>query len=1115
MLQKCPSDQHTEGNNDESIEFGKSVQSLTNVMDSDFNTGVSQSVGTEEGTAQIENEGMYEKNVEHCANDDYYVVQKDLLHANGIEKNMPEGRSIVDINFMYNEIQRSYNDHIRGVECLFRDWTLVNSRRRGLRTQLFFKCKMCNYETNIWSEPEKSDTLDINTAAAAGTITIGIGYYQLQELHAAMNIPCMSEVTYIKYRDNVVDDFEKTAIENMKLAGEAEKQLALERNETINGIPYITVVADGSWMKRSYGTTYDSLSGVGAIIGFRTKKVLFIGIRNKFCTICNMAEQNSVEPRVHKCYKNFGSNRSSTSMESDAIVEGFKSSLEMHGLIYRSFVGDGDSNVYQSIIDNAPYREHMVTVKKIECSNHLLRNLCRKLKIVAETTQPKTQRKRGIVQLRKIVKDNIVPIREEVKNAAAVRREENHSDVRHKARELQKDILNIPSHVFGEHKQCKERGLMCTENRDETEKNYVPFLKLHGLYQKVENAIMFLSGYSDSLLLNLSTNAVESFNSVICKLIGGKRIDYSKRGSYNARVSGAVVQFNTQQVLTELHGAVCNSVPTVIENLEKQRQIKVARNRESRSTKETKKFKSGTDRYYGPQSQKPDLPDEVLEELRKSQLNKLFDNGKNWKQIECDTRGQSECELWQLLRREMLTASNFGTVCRLRLTTSCAATVKNIIYPPSIDTAAMKYGREKEEIARKELALQINKEIKICGLFIDCKNPWLGASPDGLIDEDGVVEIKCPPSAELLTAEEAIKTLPQLRSIFDKKNPDRMNQNHRFFYQVQGQLNITQREYCIFAIWTPKSIKTVRVSRDIDFWKNEMQPLLTRFYKECMLPEILDSRYNRHMPIRNPKYILEAQENACRKKINRKVNEVNIDNDNDANSKRIKRDVLSTETVNTDSIAILDADQDNDCIIVSCSSKKRDLTDEDMGRCKKFLDEFIAPLSEVTENVLPIDSKLNDGSLDRFLRVVRDTSCFETQSVLYLEYPDMIVGSINKSVQIIGGNCTDHWRCIFFDGTKLRVYDSLPGCTYDKLAPKEKQYIRLRYPKVSESEIIIEKVQTQPDGTCCGIYAAAFATTVALGGNPCDEKYSSNAECMRQHFIKIIELNRLMPFPNK
>lgn len=308
---------------------------------------------------------------------------------------------------------------------------------------------------------------------------------------------------------------------------------------------------------------------------------------------------------------------------------------------------------------------------------------------------------------------------------------------------------------------------------------------MHGLYPKIESAVTYLAAYSDSLLLNLTNNPAESFNSIICKEIGGKRINFGKRGSYNARIAGAVLQYNTQQVLTEMHQGMNKIVPANAEKLEKRRQIKVARTRESRQIDgKPKKFKRepGTDRHYGPHSQKPDLPDDVFEQLRQNHVEKLFENGKNWKQIERETTDQSESELWLSLRRDMLTASNFGIVCRMRSTTSCATTVKNILYPPSIDTAAMKYGRDREEVARKELAAKLNKDIKPCGLFIDFENPCLGASPDGLIDENGLVEIKCSLSAEHLTAEEAIETLLPLKSIFDKKDPGKMNRNHKFFY---------------------------------------------------------------------------------------------------------------------------------------------------------------------------------------------------------------------------------------------------------------------------------------------------------------------------------------------
>ncbi|EZA52499.1 hypothetical protein X777_08632 [Ooceraea biroi] len=511
---------------------------------------------------------------------------------------------------------RTFDNHVRGIECQFKDWKLIDSYRRGLKTQLFFKCQMCHYEDTIWSEPTESHVLDIYTAAAAGTITMGIGYAQLEEFCAAVSIPCMFEKTYIDRRNTLVDDFLQTAMQSMKMAGEEKKRLAIERNETINSIPYITVVADGSWIKRSYGSVYDSSSGIGAIISYRTGKVLFVGIRNKYCALCDMAEHRGLKARKHKCYKNFDHNASSTKMESDAIVESFQSSLKMHGVIYKILIADGDSSVYNSIRHNAPYREMNVVVQKIECTNHLLRNLCKKLKAVARTTAPKTMhRKRDFVQLRKVVDNNILEIRKEVLRLATVRRRGTQAQHK-KALELQKDILNIPSHIFGEHKRCRERGVY--QDLCNNVNNYVPSLKHCGLFEKIDSVIRFLSTCADSLLLNVTNNPAELFNSIICKEIGGKRIHFGKRGSYNARIAGSVVQYNTQQVLTELHKSMCKDVSAVVADLEKRQQIKIARNKERTEVYDRKRFKRdvGPDSHYGPHSQKPDLPPHVFQQLQ-------------------------------------------------------------------------------------------------------------------------------------------------------------------------------------------------------------------------------------------------------------------------------------------------------------------------------------------------------------------------------------------------------------------------------------------------------------------------------------------------------------------
>lgn len=123
-------------------------------------------------------------------------------------------------------------------------------------------------------------------------------------------------------------------------------------------------------MKRSYkGGKFDSPAGLAVIIGAFTQQLLFVGIRNEVCGVCDYsARYNPSAPvREHISCKNWGRHQSSRSMETDAILEGFRSSIEQHGLIYAKLVGDGDSSVHDNLKRNNPYADYDVGVKKIEC----------------------------------------------------------------------------------------------------------------------------------------------------------------------------------------------------------------------------------------------------------------------------------------------------------------------------------------------------------------------------------------------------------------------------------------------------------------------------------------------------------------------------------------------------------------------------------------------------------------------------------------------------------------------------------------------------------------------------------------------------------------------------
>lgn len=65
--------------------------------------------------------------------------------------------------------------------------------------------------------------------------------------------------------------------------------------------------------------------------------MLFVGIRNSYCSICQRATNRKIDPPVHVCFLNW--KKPATAMEADSILEGFSHSLSMHGLKYNKLIG--------------------------------------------------------------------------------------------------------------------------------------------------------------------------------------------------------------------------------------------------------------------------------------------------------------------------------------------------------------------------------------------------------------------------------------------------------------------------------------------------------------------------------------------------------------------------------------------------------------------------------------------------------------------------------------------------------------------------------------------------------------------------------------------------------
>lgn len=60
------------------------------------------------------------------------------------------------------------------------------------------------------------------------------------------------------------------------------------------------------------------------------------------------------------------------------------------------------------------------------------------------------------------------------------------------------------------------------------------------------------------------------------------------------------------------------------------------------------------------------------------------------------------------------------------------------------DTAALAWGRDHEAEAREKYEAETGCFVDLVGFIPHPSIQWLGASPDGLIGNDGLIEIKCP-----------------------------------------------------------------------------------------------------------------------------------------------------------------------------------------------------------------------------------------------------------------------------------------------------------------------------------------------------------------------------------
>ena len=137
----------------------------------------------------------------------------------------------------------------------------------------------------------------------------------------------------------------------------------------------------------------------------------------------------------------------------------------------------------------------------------------------------------------------------------------------------------------------------------------------------------------------------------------------------------------------------------------------------------------------------------------------------------------------------------------------------------SFSSAAMEWGTEQEPYARTRYAAVTGRIVDEAEFYTHPTIKWLGASPDGLLnDTGGLLEIKCP------------NTQTHLGYMLDKKAPA------VYINQMQTQMWVTGRAWCDFVSFDPRvpqhlQLFIVRLNRD-DALIEKMETEVRKFLSE-------------------------------------------------------------------------------------------------------------------------------------------------------------------------------------------------------------------------------------------------------------------------------------------
>ena len=183
--------------------------------------------------------------------------------------------------------------------------------------------------------------------------------------------------------------------------------------------------------------------------------------------------------------------------------------------------------------------------------------------------------------------------------------------------------------------------------------------------------------------------------------------------------------------------------------------------------------------------------------------------------------------------KRLLTCSNFATAAGHNTRFSSPAdlaynmiTEKREPILEDHEKTNIERGIRNEPIARELYERIYGVKVIEVGLAVPKFDIRIGTAVDGMVDDDGCIEIKCP-----------AYIYPKLKHMSNGDPKTRIYSSH--YDQMQGSMAICNRKWCDYIVYGVEEGKLYveRVSFDHKYWHDDLYPKLTNFI-EYVMPEV-------------------------------------------------------------------------------------------------------------------------------------------------------------------------------------------------------------------------------------------------------------------------------------